>query len=200
LHPLTPADTQKTSELVEQYLAGNYPFGRGDLNYLFSKDDMEGTTENHDVATDGKEDRPKGAVLFQESLPEYLRGKRPKDMSVEEKRKYKNIRSKVSRANQTKEKEKEIKEVTAKRNASKRAMETSAERKDRNKAKAKANANKRARESSPERKERNKAKAKATADKRSRETSEESKQRQSKDRQQRAFLLANMMQEMLKRC
>ena len=73
LHPLTPLDTQKTSELVDQYLAGNYRFGRGDLNYLFSKDNMEGTTKNHDVAgTDGKEDRPKGAVLFQESLPEYL--------------------------------------------------------------------------------------------------------------------------------
>ena len=72
LHPLTPADTQKTSELVEQYLAGNYPFGRGDMNYLLSTDNMEEPTANHDEAvTDVKEDRPKGAVSFQESLPEY---------------------------------------------------------------------------------------------------------------------------------
>ena len=133
LHPLTPADTQKTSELVEQYLAGNYPFGRGDMTYLLSTDNMDEPTANHDEAvTDGKEDRPKGAVSFQESLPEYLKGKRPKDMSIEEKREYNNIRSKVSRANQTKEKQTENKEVKAKQNASKRAMETSAERKERN--------------------------------------------------------------------
>ena len=123
---------------------------------------MEEPTANHDEAvTDVKEDRPKGAVSFQESLPEYLRGKRPKDMSIEEKREYNNIRSKVSRANQTKEKQAENKEVKAKQNASKRAMETPAERKKRNDAEAKAKANKRARETSAERKERNKVKEKS---------------------------------------
>ena len=38
LHPLTPLDSQKTCVLVEQYLGGNYAYGKNDLPFLISTD------------------------------------------------------------------------------------------------------------------------------------------------------------------
>ena len=39
---------------------------------------------------------------FKNSMPEQLRGKRPKDMNQEEKKEYNNYKKKLSRANKTK--------------------------------------------------------------------------------------------------
>ena len=68
--------------------------------------------------------------LFQESLPEHLRGKRPKDMSPEEKKEYNNFRSKCSRMNKSKEEHDISNKKEAKVKAEKRAQETEEKKKE----------------------------------------------------------------------
>ena len=82
LHPVTPSDRDKTSVLVNQYLEGNYRFGRNDIPYLLQTDNMQIET----ATKESEEERPVGAQIFENSLPEHLRGKRPKDMDPKEKK------------------------------------------------------------------------------------------------------------------
>ena len=149
LHPLTASDTEKTSELVKMYLQGNYQYGRGDIPYLLS-------TENEVVATapmssartkdseTSNEDRPPGARLFEENLPENLRGKRPKDMNPEEKKMYNNFRAKMSRSKQTKEQSDRKLKKKAASNA--KSMGKESEKEIQKETNANCTANKRARE------------------------------------------------------
>ena len=98
MHTIENEDTTKTIKLVEEYLNGNYKFGRQDMEML-----IEGNYDFENSTTE-KEERPLGSVLFEMNLPEHLKGKRPRDMTKEEKKEYNNYRRKVSRMNETKEK------------------------------------------------------------------------------------------------
>ena len=72
--------------LVEEYLNGKYKFGRQDMEMLIEgNDDLENSTTE-------KEERPLGSVQFEMNLPEHLKGKRPRDMTKEEKKEYNNYR------------------------------------------------------------------------------------------------------------
>ena len=48
-----------------------------------------------------EENRPIGATKFEAGLPDHLKGKRPKDMTQEEKKEYNNFRRKASRKNES---------------------------------------------------------------------------------------------------
>ena len=147
LHPLTSSDDQKTSELVEQYLTGNYGFGKTDLLYLICTEEQEVSSEtSEDLMKDEKEnqgERPQGAKSFQESLPEYLRGKRPRDMNQEEKREYNNLRRKLSRKNESREQSRIRKQKEAEEKAKRRENENEEEKKKRNMENRKASSSKR---------------------------------------------------------
>ena len=158
LDPMSPIDVQKTSDLVHSYLTGAYSFGRKDLGFLLNTDKGNGENE---VSAEGitnsgvnSEERPEGAKAFQNQLPENLKGKRPKDMTQDEKKEYNKYRRRKSRQN-----------------------ETSEERQSKNLAKAKSNAEKRKHEAPEEKKKRNASKAKDNAENRSTETKEEEKEK-----------------------
>ena len=227
LHPLTPADIEKTKELVNQYQSGTYTFSKDDLPFLLNSD-MERAAETDEDFVSVTEDRQNGAEVFQNHLPENLRGKRPKEMTQEEKRLYNNIRRKVSRLNEShdhssarkaKEAEKKArcrgnenedekqhrKEADAKAHAGKHAKETAKQRKEKNSAKAAYDAEKKKKETPAEKKQRNSGMAKSNANKRAKETEEEARKRKDKDKQQRAIqrakkILANMMRGMPRKC
>ena len=107
LHPLTSLDTHRSCGLVDQYLSGNYGFGKQDLPYLLDTDAPQASTDkcnstNFEPKVDEGE-RPMGSKLFDDSLPLNLRGKRPKEMSPEERKEYNSFRRKMARANQSEE-------------------------------------------------------------------------------------------------
>ena len=66
-----------------------------------------------------------GAQIFENSLPEHLRGKRPKDMDPKEKKEYNNYRRKMSRANESKEQSNERLKKEAEKKATKIEQEVS---------------------------------------------------------------------------
>ena len=173
MHPVGHQDTVKTEELVEKYLSGHYQYGRKDLPFLLHidvEDDMEEKSCNLEATANDQRLNSAGFKTVQDSLPEYLRGKRPRDMSKEEKKEYNNVKTKLSRAKKSKEKD-TIREVREKREAeakaSKRLRETSIESKERKNKDAKAKASKRSKETIEEGDERRSNDAKAKGSKRS---------------------------------
>ena len=77
LHPLTDLDIEKTMELVQQYQAGNYAFSKADLPFLLDTAIGMEEDEKELVQKDDADERPMGAKIFEDSLPENLKGKRP---------------------------------------------------------------------------------------------------------------------------
>ena len=80
LHPLKSSDMQKTSSLVDQYLTGNYSFGRKDIPYLLNTDILKKTEKvNNNFEVESSvilENRPEGLQLFQDSLKGTLKRKK----------------------------------------------------------------------------------------------------------------------------
>ena len=93
LHPSTDSDTEKTAKLVQQYLQGNYKFGRKDLPYLLamSSQDIQSQIIEKDCAGEVKGEN---LEVLNKRLPHNLKGRRPSQMSVDEKREYRNYRKK----------------------------------------------------------------------------------------------------------
>ena len=103
LHTLTTSDEKKTYELVDMYLKGHYKFTKLDLPFLLTLEvDKEELNEIDDKNIPKDKTRPVGAQNFQESLPSHLKRKRPKEMTLEEKKEYNNLRRKCSRKNEKK--------------------------------------------------------------------------------------------------
>ena len=231
LHPSEDSDIEKIVTLVQQYLTGQYAFGKHDLPFLLSSDsghhqsrisdepiikDQESLPDHlrgrrpsemnkdekieynfhrrkfkklnvkecedvsgpcviidlDDKVKDPKDskklkvkvceevleecviidldhkvndpkDSPHVPTLMQESLPEYLRGRRRKDMNTDEKREYDNLRRKIYRTNESKGCTSKRNKRNAESNAAKRARETTDKRKERIEKVAKANASNR---------------------------------------------------------
>ena len=171
LHTLNDSDIQKTTALVDQYLTGNYPFKRKDLPFLLATDILD-VSENEDKTHDlvKLEDRSKGLELFQDSLPEHLRGRKPKDMNPEEKREYDNLRRKISRKNESLDKSLSRKKQEADSKTASRKHETEEVKQNRNTIKSKATGRKRKEETEAEKEQRLLASKEATAKKRKEES------------------------------
>ena len=111
LHTVGKEDTLKTIDLVKKYLNGNYEFGRQDMKHLVEYEEpevMEQESFESELINNENEERSLGSKLFDESLPEHLRGKRPKEMSKEEKKEYNSHRRKINRSKESKERKEEI--------------------------------------------------------------------------------------------
>ena len=213
LHPSANSDIEKTIELVQQYQAGNYPFSHADLPFLLNTPlDMNENANSKALEETYQcevEDRTLGAQVFEKSLPEHLRGKRPKEMNPDEKKIYNNIRRKFSRLNEcpktaddrkqkdaeakstfraTENEEEKVKKKSKNTEArsSKRAKETLLERAERNEAKRRANAKKKETETDKERAERNEARRKAYAKKKETETDKEKADKKETKRKENA--------------
>ena len=159
MHPVDQQDTLKTIELVEKYLSGNYEFGRRDLPLLLQIDYQSGERGkdlNSDFVENDSKDQDVGISNFQDSLPEHLRGKRPRELSEDEKREYNNFKQKFSRSKKTKQQQDITRQKNAQQKAEKKMEETDTVRKERQNNEAKTQANKRFKETKTERQERQK--------------------------------------------
>ena len=179
LHPLTDLDIEKTIQLVQQYQAGNYAFSKADLPFLLDTEiEIEQDERLLERIDNGDgEERPIGAKIFEDSLPENLRGKRPKEMNLEEKKIYNNLRRKFSRLNESPDSAANRRRKSNEAKASRKSRETSSETAERNAVKANQMKAKRATETSCERAERNAVNAIQKKEKRAKETSYERAER-----------------------
>ena len=181
MHPMTTSDIERTCELVDQYVMGNYGFGKNDLLFLLNIDAMDERVTPGDASVDAPQDLygTQHVQIFEDNLPEHLQGKRPKDMDPEEKREYNNFKKKKSRKNENKDHAdiRKKKDAESKERIREKETASASERIERNASKAKAQSDKRAKETVLERKETNLAKAKSTAAKRAKETLENKKER-----------------------
>ena len=91
LHPIGNLNEQRTSNLVKQYLDGKYSFGRNDLAYLLESD-SDDSKSCSSVSSVAGEEKGKQLKRLNENLPNHLKGRRPSEMSQEEKRKYRKQR------------------------------------------------------------------------------------------------------------
>ena len=85
LHPSSNSDISKTSQLVQQYLEGGYGFGRKDLPFLL---DLNSNDFDTDIPLSITTDKTEYLTMLNESLPDQLKGRRPSQMTLEEKRDY----------------------------------------------------------------------------------------------------------------
>ena len=129
LHTVEDNDILSTVNLVKEYLNGNYAFGKRDLLNLLHIDDDVAEAPLMGNAVD--RNKSSGLQAEQDSLPEHLRGKRPRDMNKEEKKEYNNHRAKLSRrkasADQKKEDATRARERMDQNRAAKSAEEKKAE-------------------------------------------------------------------------
>ena len=195
LIPSNKQDTDKTVNLVEQYLGGQYVFGRKDLPRLLSSE----SEKSIDSKPENTKEEEKGVSFhkFQQSLPNHLKGRRTSEMDRNEKKEYNSIRKNLNGVtglevtisviddiqddvefivdhdnlnDKKREYNRRMKQLS-------RGRETSSKREQRKQANAKSMAAKRGKETPRERKERNQKNAKSIAAKRRKETPEESKER-----------------------
>ena len=90
MHPTGEDDIKKTKELVADYKSGKYTYSKSDLDFLLRSDDI-------DFPTPSKENEKREPnAEFKNSLPEHLRGKRPRDMDKSERNEYESLRKKFS--------------------------------------------------------------------------------------------------------
>ena len=89
LHPSEDSDIEKIVTLVQQYLTGQYAFGKHDLPFLLSSD------SGHHQSRISAEP----IIKDQESLPDHLRGRRPSEMNKDEKIEYNFHRRKFKKLN-----------------------------------------------------------------------------------------------------
>ena len=78
LLPSNDTDTEKTVNLVQQYLEGEYTFKKKDLPFLLTSDYAD-----HQSRTSLEPN-----IKDQDSLPDHLRGRRPSEMNKEERNEY----------------------------------------------------------------------------------------------------------------
>ena len=105
MNPVGNEDTVKTVELVKKYLGGKYEFTRNDMENLIqsqSANDTDPFNPSCGMPSKETDEITKRLNAFETSMPEHLRGKRPRDMNQEEKKEYNNYRTKLSRANKPK--------------------------------------------------------------------------------------------------
>ena len=86
MHPNHEIDVQKTAELASDYLRGIYPFGKNDLPSLL--DEGQESIQEKEEETESKT-----LSDFQMKLPEHLRGKRPRDMDRQEKKRVQHFKN-----------------------------------------------------------------------------------------------------------
>jgi hypothetical protein len=96
LHPSEDSDTEKTVTLVQHYLTGQYAFGKQDLPYLLNSD-TEDFPSKISSEQNTKDKRSMNAELFQQSLPNHLRGRRPSQMNKDDKKEYRSQLEKNSK-------------------------------------------------------------------------------------------------------
>ena len=220
LVPNTLEDVRKIIELKKSFLEGTYQKRMEDLPFLTPRElfqeylpkEQGKEVEQHQMSSEGSkkcEKRLVGAQNFQDSLPTHLRGKRPKEMTQEEKKEYNNLRRKFSRKNESKEqsserkikdaeyqrrkcetkdpeKKRERNEQNAKNMAKTRENESDKEKKNRREVDAKNKATQRKNESEEEKKIRNEANANNMAKTRENESEEEKKKRMKADAKNKA--------------
>ena len=87
LHPSNDTDTEKTVNLVQQYLEGEYTFKKKDLPFLLTSDYAD-----HQSRTSLEPN-----IKDQDSLPDHLRGRRPSEMNKEERNEYNYHRKKFKK-------------------------------------------------------------------------------------------------------
>ena len=130
MHTVEQVDVGETVKLVATYLTGKYSFVKADLPYLLELNESEDTNfqeENKSKINESLKDKGTSSNQFQENLPQHLQGKRPRDMNIEEKKEYNNLKRKMKRSNETNE-QKELRAKTgAMRMASSREKETKRE-------------------------------------------------------------------------
>ena len=176
MHPVDESDIFNTIDLVENYLKGKYTFGRKDLEYLL--DTTDDATANPTLSNENaKASKNINYDAFLENLPGNLRGKRPRDMTKEEKKEFNFLSKKFRRMNEPKENKEKIKEIDRDQKANKRAKETEAQAEHRKEGMAKAAKKRRAVETEVKRNERNKGMAKGAKKKRTQETEVKRKER-----------------------
>ena len=188
LNPVSTSDVNRSSELVNEYINGLYTYSRKDLPFLLEPEKRQlhqaGNSDEYENLT---KERPAGACMFQDSLPDNLKGKRLKDMTGEEKKEYNNFRKKFSRKNVGLEKSAEIKKKDAEAKTKKRSEETGEEKLARRKKTAMHNASMRAKETEGEKSARKDKKAKQNKIKRALETEEQKSARNEKTAKQNAL-------------
>ena len=144
MHPVQQRDCEETIKLVTSYLDGSYKFGKKDLPFLINVEDD--ITNQTSMETEEKETRGENLNSFQNSLPDHLRGKRPRDMDKDDKKEYNNYRTKFSRANATDTQTKTRKEKDRMAKVEKKKNATEEEKQEKRKYERNFNAKKRANE------------------------------------------------------
>ena len=185
LNPAGVVDIAKTVEVVEEYKTGRYTFSKKDIPFLLETVDAD-EKNNPKLIEDDSPNKE-----FQNSLPAFLKGKRPRDMDKEEKKEYNKLRMKFSRKNETELDANMRKHKNAENMKTARSKETQDEitkrQKKENAAKAKKIAN-----ATPEEGLNRKAKEKKSKQAQRDQTSEEEKNnRQKKDNAAKAKKIVN---------
>ena len=103
VHPADKSDEEKSVNLVNQYFTGSYMYGKKDLPFLLHLENKIIETHKPEVVSQfNEEDKHVGKDIFLKSLPDHLKGKRPRDMTKEEKKEYDAKRKKFSRNSKNK--------------------------------------------------------------------------------------------------
>ena len=103
VHPADKSDEEKSVNLVNQYVTGSYMYGKKDLPFLLHLENKIIETHKPEVVSKfNEEDKHVGKDIFLKSLPDHLKGKRPRDMTKEEKKEYDAKRKKFSRNSKNK--------------------------------------------------------------------------------------------------
>ena len=96
LHPLDEVDIEKTMQLVQSYITGNYQFSRKDIPFLTTKPSVQSLKENSEDNIIGK--------------LEQLRSIRMKDRTVDQQREFRRLSMILKRKNMSTDEKEKIKE------------------------------------------------------------------------------------------
>ena len=89
--------------MVNQYVTGSYMYGKKDLPFLLHLENKIIETHKPEVVSQFKEENKHvGEDTFLKGLQDHLKGKRPRDMTKEEKKEYDAKRKKFSRNSKNK--------------------------------------------------------------------------------------------------
>ena len=184
MNTLDKEDDLKTIDLVQRYLTGRYEFGRKDIPHLLKLDEEENNQQirNESEPIDKNADeRSEGSMKFEELLPENLRGKRPRDMSKDEKKVYNNVRARLSRSRKSSEQVELRKSLDREAKTKRKSNEIEIVKEERRQKEAEAQKRKRSNESEADKEERRHTEAEAYKRKRSKESEAEQEERRNKE-------------------
>ena len=209
MNTLDKEDDLKTIDLVQRYLTGRYEFGRKDIPHLLKLDEEENNQQirNESEPIDKNADeRSEGSMKFEELLPENLRGKRPRDMSKDEKKVYNNVRARLSRSRKSSEQVELRKSLDREAKTKRKSNEIEIVKEERRQKEAEAQKRKRSNESEADKEERRHTEAEAYKRKRSKVSQQNKRKEDTKkhkrlpDDQQRDAQTACTSQQQVQHC